>query len=277
MRLVEYIYVDDARINSYAQQANLSSFLRKFPNWLTEISLAGAKININRSSTLNDQSRYEKICKIIRFMKDEDEILEGRPNWQGEDSPDYWIENCSATRAYFQSDVSPELAFSIWISEENDCEVSSLIQNSSNHSSTSGKNTQPPAKLLLLENLEPKDLNYQKRISSPYSVLQALGTVLQQKLPAYNYNHLHSGKGLHKELATNPLETLKLIGAEIYEKRKISVFYKIRHLFPEYYTPNYQFAAIAYPLFIADNRQGKNLTIDDFLESRSRTKIKQVF
>lgn len=67
MKFIDRIYVDDARINSYAEQASLRSTLRKFPDWLSEISLSIAKVSLKRSVVLTEQSRSEKIAKIVKL------------------------------------------------------------------------------------------------------------------------------------------------------------------------------------------------------------------
>lgn len=70
---------------------------------------------------------------------------------------------------------------------------------------------------------------------------------------------------LNEELSSKPIETLKSLGAKVGSKRKISVLYKIRNLFPESYANSYQLTVIGYPVFIADNPLGKNLRVQDIL------------
>lgn len=195
-------------------------------------------------------------------MKDTGELLETRPNWQGKDIPDFWLENCTAIRAFFELQNQPEMAFAMWVSCENECEVQPLLHKSIDRS-IPGHDYGKPGKLFLLESLEPKDLDFQKRVSSPYSVLHALGLILESKLDAEIDQQQY--QALDKELAQNPIEALKLMGAKIGAKRKISVLYKIRNLFPEFYESKYQLTVVGYPVFIADNSTGKNLKVENIL------------
>lgn len=120
--------------------------------------------------------------KLLNYTKDVGEFKEGRPNRQSKRTPDFWLENCTAVKACFEYPHRPEFSFNIWVSYENEYEVELISQKNIEKRELSEQDSGDPGKLFLLENFESKDHDFAKRVSSPYSVLQELGLILDCKL-----------------------------------------------------------------------------------------------
>lgn len=267
MTVFDYIYIDDARIDSYAQQANLHRLLRRFPKWLSEISFSGIKLSLSQPDRSGEQSRYEKIAKVIQYLKDKDELKEGRPGKYEyrEDLPKFLFENCTAVKAQFPQKDSSEIGFSVWISDENQYEIELPCpefrrkdRNRFNFLSRSNM----PGKLFLLEDLTYEDFSPSGR--SPYTVLWSLGLILEKKIKDMGYQW-QSYNQLEEKLAKQPLETFEKLGAQLGPRRKIAVLYQLRDLCREPFSSqsNDVVTVIGYPLFIMDNSIGGNLGLQD--------------
>lgn len=249
MMLADIIYCDSERIEDYLEQIRSRKISNKILSWVSEIQLGFAKLSPNNYLKISELSEYEKSLRLIKYLNNKENLGIDRPNKQGEGTPDFYFESCTATRMYFESSKFPDSGFSLWISEYKDKE----------NLATSGR-------LYLLENFDREDRTYLKRISSPYSLLWALEN---NKFSEEAFSSLEA-----KDLANRPVSSLEQRGFISSPPKKITVLYKIRQLFPEFYdnsshqltvleqltTPD-RLTTIGYPLVIFDNY----LTIEDLL------------
>ncbi len=61
MQLREYIYIDERRVNSYAEQLHPGKVIDKAPEWTAEVSIAGVKASGTQKSVPRDMTIHEKI------------------------------------------------------------------------------------------------------------------------------------------------------------------------------------------------------------------------
>ena len=101
--LLDIIYCDSNRIETYLEQIKPREISSKFPNWLFEIQIPGfLKINLKNYLKISEMSKFEKSYKLLKFLQDNDRLGINRPDRQGENTPEFYFENCTATRMYFE-------------------------------------------------------------------------------------------------------------------------------------------------------------------------------
>jgi hypothetical protein len=68
MTFTEYIYVDQARLDSYFEQISSPVAVDKLPSWKVGISLTGPHAEGTQASLPRPYTRHEKICRILDHL-----------------------------------------------------------------------------------------------------------------------------------------------------------------------------------------------------------------
>ena len=78
MALVEYLYVDDKRLDSYFEQIFSPVTYDKVPEWDAEIGLTGPKGGGKQVRSARPFTTPEKIPTLTKHLEDEELVTSGR-------------------------------------------------------------------------------------------------------------------------------------------------------------------------------------------------------
>src|SRR5262245_35625185 len=100
MPLVEYLYVDDTRLDSYIEQIGPPVTYDKVPVWKAEFGLTGPKAAASQERHARTPTRHEKIVTLLDHLEQENLIdtkrLPGRA-WRNLGLNDFIYESCTAS------------------------------------------------------------------------------------------------------------------------------------------------------------------------------------
>jgi len=77
--MIEYLYVDEKRLNSYVTQFASEVADEKIPNWSFEASLTGPKIVGRQDRRTRPRSTHEKVNLLIKHLKSGEQLATSRP------------------------------------------------------------------------------------------------------------------------------------------------------------------------------------------------------
>jgi hypothetical protein len=118
MPLVEYLYIDEERLNTYFEQISSPVRYDKIPMWNAEISLTGPKAGGAQQRFARPYTTHEKISELTEYLKDEGLVAYGRASTE-DNLERFRIETCQAKRVFIPPDHGqpPEVgALKLWIS-----------------------------------------------------------------------------------------------------------------------------------------------------------------
>jgi hypothetical protein len=260
MPLVEYLYVDDQRLEAYFEQISSPVTYDKVPTWNAEIGFTGPKAGGAQQRFARPYTRHEKISKLTKYLEDEGLVEYERADRPISDAEKaFRLETCQAKRVFIpakQRDSSLG-GLCLWIS---------LMDRGSGHGASQEQRYRqrlPSGNLYLLEgyrDADPPELAY---VHSPYSSLQLLTGGGLARLgsddsgasryddfePDLSYTSAYRGSG---RSSVDPTEVLSQHGAQVGPARKIRSLYRIRATFTEPTEPKFTLATFGYPIFIAE-------------------------
>lgn len=70
MSLVEYLYVDERRLQSYVDQIGPPVAYDKTPSWTAELSVLGPKATATQEQRSRPLTTHEKVCRLLKHMTD---------------------------------------------------------------------------------------------------------------------------------------------------------------------------------------------------------------
>jgi hypothetical protein len=279
MALVEYLYVDEERLDTYFEQISSPVTYDKVPMWNAEIGLIGPKAGGTQQRFARPFTVHEKISKLTKYLEDEGLVGYGRAGEQDakvatEDRKLFRIETCRAKRVFIPPDHGqpPEVgALNVWISA---VPLTKAIKE---------KTVFAPGNLYLLEDDRRRNDQPKVPYMSAYSVVtlmldQGIGAedlptreeyreAIESKggpLPMY-FDNLEfpfrdaeepRKKSFFRYFFLDPVQAFAHLGAQIGPERRIRTLYRVRVQFPEYELQlwhRYDIATFAYPIFIAED------------------------
>lgn len=218
MTLVEYLYVDQRRLDAYFQQISSSHKLQKIPVWKAEIGLLGPKVVAEQGQVAGSFTTHDKVRRLVDYLWSKGLLDPERPS-ATDYSREFRLETCLATRLLLPpSPGAPQgfLGLSLWISDSPE--------------------SQPDAdwlKLYLLEDYSGPDGYYQ---GSALSILNwmyeawthefydtVVHVALSQQAPGAHFN-----ARLEHRMASDPVGFMTVLGARIGLSRRITVLYRVR-------------------------------------------------
>lgn len=245
--LVEYLYVDVARLNSYFEQISSPITYEKIPIWRVALGLTGPKTETTQSRPGRPFTHHEKILKIVEYIntqklvfKRERKFFEQYPS---NAYKSFGIETIIAHKAIIPSRSKfPQLpTLNIWIS---------LTKNS-----VKGGIERYPGALYLIEDFH-KDDNEEFGNATGYSALFMLSDILQKNNDVqffdYTSTPFDQQKEIQRRFASNPIEFLTSLGAHFGPKRHIHVIYRVRAICIEINDENLTRVTIGYPIVISE-------------------------
>ena len=266
--LVEYLYVDQRRLDSYFEQVSSPVFHEKVPIWKVALGLTGPKAEGTQERFSRNATNSEKISEVIDYLKRKD-LLQAKRTYRPE-TPKmamqlFGIETCEA--------------IPIWIPPKQDC--SPAFRGLRLWLSGFSQSSDERGLLLYLLEDFPENDRIAYGVCSGMSVLSILlndyqriygNTVVYQKSLKETVDFadfdLYSRMQNGVSLSLNPAELLAQLGAQVGIPRFIRCLYRVRDTFKDYYR-EYQEAIFAYPIFIADAREVRDQVIHD-IESNAQ-------
>jgi len=99
MALVEYLYVDEKRLDTYFEQISSPVTYDKVPMWNAEIGLTGPKAGGAQQRFARPFTTHEKISKLTEYLEDKGHVEYGRSSGKKEGTT-FRIETCQAKRVF---------------------------------------------------------------------------------------------------------------------------------------------------------------------------------
>lgn len=254
MNLRDVAYVDQERLDQYAEQLLGPSKFEKLPSWRVGLSLTGVSVEGAQSAHPRAFTNSEKIDALQRHLDEDMRLHRGR--WSQREhveairrasaGPVFCLESCDAAPIRIPPhESSPAREFRMWFSRAPQVDADQP-----------GDAAGP---LYLLAD-GPKG-DYGER-SSSYSLLSALldavgrpktfvpspNSPLAQLMSAERTPA--SADALELALSTDPIGALSALGARVDPPRRIEVLYRSRHVFVPRGALGGGPTTVAYPIFI---------------------------
>lgn len=233
--LIEYLYVDGARLDHYFEQISGPVTFEKVPTFGGSVALTGPSVSASQTAHGREFTRYEKIVALEAHLSKGGYLGTDRPELMRSHGtePVFRSEICKATRALIPNDQAP---LALWICDPPDVQdAKGLI----------------PGPLYLIENFRSADTDWSV-IKSPYSALRMLGDSLENPAlePALRSS---PDEGDPDELfSRQPFELIEKLGGKVADPRTIKVLYRVRATLRDAYRSGGTVVAIGYPIVIEE-------------------------
>ena len=249
MSLVEYLYVDDARLDAYIEQIGSPVTYDKVPVWKAELGLTGPKAAASQERRARALTRHEKIVALLEHLEQGDLIdtkrVSGRA-WRQLETNNFIYESCTASKVFIPRKSGAELGgVTLWV-------CPALLQPKDESKSPdleSFSYGEGPGLLCLLEDFRKSDetpfSGYQE---STYTILESIILAIGEELNTLVVADLFSEGAIgrsgrydawdraqpHMEkFVKDPLTMLENAGGRVTKPRRIRVLYRIREFGPE--------------------------------------------
>jgi hypothetical protein len=218
MPLREYLYIDEKRLDSYAEQIGSPVTFDKTPVWKVMFGLTGPSVEGQQQRPGRARSTTEKIDLLMKY-------LEKQKNVDLDEENPFSFGTYRAVKVILPIN---EDKLALWVSE---------------HDYEAPRSSYSSRRLLFL--IQDDGINEDTRPGhfSNYSALMAFF----EEAPK-----LGSIKSLPRGLVENPIEALRNLGAAVSESRNIQTLYRIRKTHADHSVPGLDGEVRwAYPIFIA--------------------------
>ena len=74
MSLIEFLFTDDARLDSYVEQIAAPVTYDKVPVWKGSLSITGPSAEATQSRVARALTRFEKLKRVIEFLKKQNQL-----------------------------------------------------------------------------------------------------------------------------------------------------------------------------------------------------------
>lgn len=250
-KLIEYLYVDEKRLNTYSEQIGTTSTGKKQGVIKLGWSPTGPSIGGEGSLSQRDTNTHERIQKLLKFLEKKELLLSTRPANSDESDlyrSNFFLENAKATKLIFSKVESiknygfKELA--LWVINP----VNKPTQRSrENIFKADG------VFLYLIESYWEKDDSY----SGPVSGNSALNILLREMQEKFGLDLNKIKEQLYsREDDTPPIKLLEQAGFIVQSPRLITSLYRQRYFSDDQYVNiggilQRCYDLFAYPIFIS--------------------------
>jgi len=114
--LVEYLFVDDVRLDSYVEQVAGPTTVDTVPTYGGTLSLRGPAISASTQREARPWTRHEKIELLLDFLRSNGTLRTHRPSKARREHDGFVIESCCGTRAVLPSSEATR-EFVLWLCE----------------------------------------------------------------------------------------------------------------------------------------------------------------
>ena len=107
----DYLYVDEARLNSYLEQISSTETYDKVPSLRANFSLVGPSFGGEQTARVRQKTNHEKITELLRYLNDTGHLATRRPGLIETDhddlnTPDFVLEQCETVRVLIPATVA---------------------------------------------------------------------------------------------------------------------------------------------------------------------------
>lgn len=235
MEIVEYLFIDNRRLNSYIEQFRSPMTLDKAVLWRAGMGVAGPKADISQTASTRSLTDHEKIKLLLEYLEKTKQLDEGR-NLDFQCRVPFRLEQCCAQRVFVPlrlNTVGSSKGLVLWISYGD---------------SVAGLGT-----LTLLEDFPRSDSPDVMSLSA-FSALSALFEELRKELHGTVLPRLEGWTLTNRDRYNcDPILFLKKVGCTVSPARWIKTLYRVRSAFLEVFSPAYGLpATFGYPIFISE-------------------------
>lgn len=217
--LIEYLYIDKPRLDSYFEQISPPVMYEKVPIWKAALGLTGPKAEATQARPGRPFTTHEKVEIFHDHLKKKKLLIEDRPAKPSDRellddrrSPkQFRIETMSAQRVRLSSNDKDE-GLNIWVSLKPDKE--------------SKENQRTVGALFLIEDFSGKDDGIVT--ISGFSSLLALIQEMEPLIEQANSNIFDHTEDMGDRFGRDPVATLKELGAQFGPTRRVQATYRIR-------------------------------------------------
>jgi hypothetical protein len=253
--LIEHLYVDVRRVNTYFQQISNPEKRETNASLSIGIALTGPQVSAGVNETRRQYTDQEKLSSVITFLQQSGQLLIGPPRdptdvWKrGSGSGLYVTEVCNSTTVVIHSQSNTPQALTLWISRASDRQPA--IDWPDTQPSASGMDARPVGALYLLEDLFGTDAPG-VRIASAYSTLLIMGNEVSETGNSIREFATHGDTTAPDRFAQDPVGFLGRLGARIGATKRVRATYRVRNVFIESADARMETVTIGYPIVIDD-------------------------
>lgn len=256
--LIEYLYVDEKRLDSYFEQISEPVAYDKVPIWRIALGLTGPQADGTQSRPARPFTRHEKASKLVEYLKKRRLVVPHRPwdreRWDAE-SP-FRLESMDATRIYIPPrEASQFNGLTVWFSGAPD----------ENPEKPSGADD-PTGPLYLLQDYQVDDEIRATNVSAAsalktlfYEIQGERSEIIINGKPDSLLSTLNSRfpepdeNTFDRMFSSDPESFLTELGARVVDRRFIQCLYRVRRTLNDYYSvPIGSVVTIGYPIVIAE-------------------------
>ncbi len=240
MSLIEYIYVDTARLSSYFEQISNPTKYDKVPVWRASLGLSGPKAEALQQRSGRAFTRHEKVTALVDYLQEQNLISHKRSSTK---HGEFFLEVCRARPVHIPAFESPTLSsprLNLWISPPRS------IGNPGHEQA----NEDESLLLCLLLDFPKDDDGYPESLST-YS-LWARVWCDAWKDGRYTYKNVMLEAVKSKDMswpttAEGVLDWLVDVGAQVGTERSIRVLYRFREFCADRYSSGPEGSVFGYP------------------------------
>jgi len=218
----EFLFTDDARIDSYCEQIAAPVMYDKVPVWKASLSLTGPSAEATQSRVARALTRFEKLKRVIEFLKKEKQLVIVRAQSDRRNAPpnSFLLETCTAVKVRIPKSTrlsgADGLAMTLWVADPLERE---------------DVDTWQTCALCLMQHFSKAD-DAALLDDSMFSVLEVLlvdSSTQTRGTPAGNglMALARDGKA-HIDFGRHPDTVLKKLGAKVSRPRVITALYRQR-------------------------------------------------
>lgn len=223
--IIEYLYIDQARLNSYFEQISDPVAYDKVPHWKVALGLTGPKTEAMQARPGRAYTRHEKLKKLLTYLKDRRQLSTRRLAHLLDEETQFTIESMDARRAHIpaRKGIPNFDGLNIWVSPKSDPQPKLY------------EFVPDPGALFLIEDYQCDDDNIWWDVISGYSSLLILVSALRTKIAdtvlgreIADADSIGLPEGLSSSFTSDPIETLLSMGAKFGPPRRIRSLYRVR-------------------------------------------------
>ncbi len=240
--LVDYIFVDVQRLESYMFQIEGGIKYERVPTWSAGLS-PGPSAGISIQKISREWTYHEMITRLLTHLKDTKQLDTDRKHavFDLDKQVLFCLETCMAKKVFFPSDVTTEIPgikeFALWISLELE------------KVSAQEKCGRPDGPLYLIESYFEGDTPFMHTFSGYSALMYILDNLRIEKKKFLPLGHDYE-KELARRFALNPFEYLEGLNAHVSASRRIECLYRRRATMVDLDIGRRVY--FGYPIFIAD-------------------------
>ena len=242
--LLEYIFVDVQRLESYIAQIEGMVKYNRIPTWSAGLSIIGPTANASLQKSARKWTYHEMITHLLNHLKKTKQLDTERESIAFRGEVLFCLETCVARKVLFPSDIIADIPgikeLALWISREPE---KTLVRE---------KQGYPAGTLYLIESYFENDSPYMHAFSGYSAFKYMLGTlgIESRKLMMVEPQGREDVEELARRFALDPFEYLVGLKAHVSAPRRIQCLYRRRATMVDLNID--RLVTFGYPIFIVD-------------------------